>query len=428
MQARITDSYIKDQILRARSLPDGIFPPVNDLEVCDSVLAGFTLVVRRTGSMSFCLRYRNGHGVAKKYTIGKYGSISTAQARKVANFKSGEVLTGIDIQAERKRIRVEAREIRARTLGSFIDNKYKGWIVTERKSGQAILRRLETCFGDWFDRPMSDINVWLVTNWRTRRVREGAKPATVNRDISSLRALLSKAVEWGVIDIQPLRGFKKLRVDKSSITRFLTSDEEHRLRKALDDRQNLHREKRARYNEWRTVRHQEILTDLTEVSFTDHIKPIVLLALNTGMRRGELFNLKAGHINFEQRFLTVDGSGAKSGNSRIIPLNKEAYSILEQWFSEKHLGQGDYVFASPVTGERLDHLKRSWKRLMAMAHIERFRFHDLRHTFASNLVMRGADLYSVKELLGHANIETTQRYTHLAPEHKARVVELLVGT
>ncbi len=428
MQARITDSYIKDHILKARSLPGGIFPPAKDVEIRDSELIGFSLVVRRAGSMSFCFRYRNTQGVARKFTIGKYGNVSTTQARKIAKFKSGEVRTGIDIQVVRTRTRAEAKEIRKRTIRSFIDDKYRDWILTERKTGKAVLCRLEANFGDWFDRSMSDINPWLVTSWRAKRVRGGTKPATVNRDISSLRALLSKAVEWDVIDNHPLRELKQLPEDKSGITRFLTSEEEIRLREALDERQCQQREKRTRFNEWRKTRHHEVLPSLISISFTDHVKPIVLLALNTGMRRGELFNLKTEHINFQQKFLTVEGSGAKSGNTRIIPLNREAYRILFQWCNERGLGQGEYVFASPVTGEKLDHMRRSWHKLMVLACIERFRFHDLRHTFASNLIMKGADFYSVKELLGHANVETTQRYAHLAPEHKARVVELLVGT
>ena len=83
------------------------------------------------------------------------------------------------------------------------------------------------------------------------------------------------------------------------------------------------------------------------------------------------------------------------------------------------------VFPSPVTGESLISIKRSWGAVVKDAKLEDFTFHDLRHTFASKLVMKGVDLNTVRELLGHASIDMTLRYAHLAPEHKAAAVAVL---
>ncbi len=79
------------------------------------------------------------------------------------------------------------------------------------------------------------------------------------------------------------------------------------------------------------------------------------------------------------------------------------------------------------TGARFDNIKRSWGQLRDRAGISDFRFHDLRHTFASKLVMAGVDLYVIKELMGHSTIQMTERYAHLAPQYKANAVEKLVS-
>ena len=99
--------------------------------------------------------------------------------------------------------------------------------------------------------------------------------------------------------------------------------------------------------------------------------------------------------------------------------------MAEDLEGERAAADAVRVFPSPVTGERLDNVNTAWREIMKKAQVTGFRFHDLRHTFASNLVMLGADLTTVRELLGHADIETTLRYAHLAPEHKAATVALL---
>lgn len=124
-----------------------------------------------------------------------------------------------------------------------------------------------------------------------------------------------------------------------------------------------------------------------------------------------------------KKTLTVEGSTSKSGQTRHVQLNTDAVAMLSLW---KEQSTGALVFPSPVTGEKLNNIKKSWGLLKERANISDFRFHDLRHTFASKMVMAGVDLYTVKELMGHSSIQMTERYSHLAPEHKASSVERLV--
>ena len=151
---------------------------------------------------------------------------------------------------------------------------------------------------------------------------------------------------------------------------------------------------------------------------------MVLLALNTGLRRGEIFNLKWTDIDFSRKTLTVEGATTKSGQTRHIALNAEIIRVLQEWQQQT---VSELVFQSPVTGEPFNNIKTSWSQLRKNANITDFRFHDLRHTFASKLVMADVNLYTVKELMGHSTIQMTERYAHLAPEHKATAVERLVN-
>ena len=149
--------------------------------------------------------------------------------------------------------------------------------------------------------------------------------------------------------------------------------------------------------------------------YGDHLTPAILISLNTGLRRGELTALTWEDVNLEARMLTVRAAAAKSGKSRHVPLNNEAMMVLQQWQRQQPTGR---LF--PVRS-----FKTAWGALMATAKIDNFRWHDMRHDFASRLVMAGVDLNTVRELMGHADLKMTLRYAHLAPAHLAEAVAKL---
>ena len=259
-----------------------------------------------------------------------------------------------------------------------------------------------------------------MEKWKTSRLKSGIKPTTVNRDIAELKIVLSKAVEWGEISENPIKNVKHAKVDNRPNVRYLSKEEENRLRKALSDRDKRQKTERANANKWREDRGYPLYSDLFQQTYTDHLTPMVLLSINTGLRRGEVFHLRWEDINFNTKILTVGGDRAKSGHTRHMPLNKEAINVLKDWGVKKN----GLVFPNK-DGKPLDNIKSAWGNILKEAKIDAFRWHDLRHHFASRLVMAGADLNTIRELLGHSDIKTTLRYAHLAPEHKAEAVRLL---
>jgi integrase len=156
--------------------------------------------------------------------------------------------------------------------------------------------------------------------------------------------------------------------------------------------------------------------------YCDHITPMVLLSLNTGMRQGELFSLAWESVDLSIKTLTVLASHSKGNNTRVIPLNVEAHAVLTTIKPETAKG---LVFKSPVTGGRFNNVKKAWAEITKAAGVPDLRWHDLRHDFASQLVMKGAPLFTVQKLMGHANSRMTQRYAKLAPSTLADAVGLL---
>jgi len=234
---------------------------------------------------------------------------------------------------------------------------------------------------------------------------------TINRAVQRLHALLARAVEWKVLEKHPFSGLKPLRYDKSGRVRYLTADEETQLREALFGREAKLREARDRFNSWRAARGRQALPRRTE-EFVDYLRPVVLVALNTGLRRGEILQLEWKDVDLDGKWITVSGAIAKNGQTRRMPLNAEAVALLQAWRQFRSRRASAARVSPGSDGEGLQR--------------KNFRFHDLRHHFASRLVQSGIDLNTVRELLGHADITMVLRYAHMSPDRLAMAVERVV--
>ena len=233
---------------------------------------------------------------------------------------------------------------------------------------------------------LAKITAKMIQDYKTQRAQQ-ANVATVNRELCALKNCLRKAVEWGYLKENPA---SEIRLFKE-------------------------RPKPPRYLE-----KEEIAALLDQCPL--HIYPIVVTALNTGMRRSELFHLEWWDIDFKKRMITIrnkDGWHTKNHESRVIPMNDFVYEVLKK--HPRHINS-NYVFYNH-DGNRFDNITHGLDGAAKRAGIGHICLHTLRHTFASHLVMSGVDLPTVQKLMGRKDIETTMRYARLSPDHLKAAVE-----
>lgn len=399
--------------MRAAITADLVKTVSGDVEVWDTKYPGLVLRSRASGAKSYVVVYGRG----KKITLGRAATLTPTEARELAKQVLGDVSKGADPQAER-------RKRRAGTLRGFLDRQYGPWVKANRRTGAQTLTRITKIFpASILNRPLAELTGFQLEQWRSARRKAGRRDTTINRDLDALRAVLSKAVQWRLLAEHPMRDVKRARVDAIGRLRYLSADEELRLRAALVARDESRRDGRHRFNVWRAARGYKVLP--AAGVYPDHLTPITLLALNTGLRRGELLALTWGDVDLVGALLTVRGASAKSGLTRHIPLNTEAIAVLTTW---RPAGCPPTAFVFPgAEGAQMFSLKTAWSKVARAAKLDAFTFHDLRHSFASKLVQAGVDLNTVRELLGHGDIKMTLRYAHLAPSHTAAAVAKLVA-
>ena len=236
---------------------------------------------------------------------------------------------------------------------------------------------------------IQDVTNWLIEKWKSKR-SEKFKPGSVNRELALLKHIFSKALEWKRIKENPAQKVKRLKGETRRV-RYLIPDE------------------------------IQILLSHCEGLLSGLLKPMVTLALHTGARKGELQGLEWANVNFDIGIISL--LNTKNGERRDIPMNETVRATLKAMEQ-----RGSLVFSNRNSNQ-IDScaLYLAFHEALKKSKIENFKFHDLRHTFASTLVMGGAELNDVRELLGHKKMDMTLRYAHLSPKHKGKVVNILDG-
>jgi integrase len=242
--------------------------------------------------------------------------------------------------------------------------------------------------------PLDQIDYRCIEAYKVQKLEQDLKPKSVNNHLTILQGALKYAEKLGVIARTPI--VERLRVPDPDFD-FLDFDEAPRLVEGA-----------GQEPEWQRA---------------------VIFDLNTGLRRGELFglawdtvDLRARRIRVVRRWYRGRFDTPKGNRSREIPLNAAALAALR---AQRHL-RGDLVFCQEHGSPWEDHLLRPpLRRTCKRAGLREVGWHVLRHTFASHLVMRGATLKQVQELLGHTDIKVTLRYAHLSPNVKRDAVVLL---
>jgi integrase len=309
---------------------------------------------RDAGSGVWWIRYRV-HGVLKREKVGrKSDAIALYQRRK------SEIRAGVKLPDNFRSASVPFRALADEIL-RFSQKHHR-----DRRTVESRLKKIVSAFGD---RPAdqirpADIDEWLAKNTKT--------PATANRYRALFSLIFREAIRNGRAGKNPAR-LVRMRLEGNGRIRYLTDAEERVLRQVIAERY-------------------------------PHRMPDFLIALGTGMRLSEQFGLTWDQIDLVRREINLDQT--KNGSSRTIPMNRNVYKSFLELKKKPQLGRGDSVFDTKNP--------RMWFRAaLKEAEIERYRWHDHRHTFCSRLAMKGENLKVIQELAGHKTIQMSARYAHL---------------
>ncbi len=271
------------------------------------------------------------------------------------------------------------------TLSEF-GRQYMEYAKTNKRSwlrDQQIMVHLTGVFGPM---PLGDIGALSIERYKIDRLKAPASPATVNRELALLKHMFNLAEQWGLFrGRNPVKGIRFLPEDNLQYRSLSDAEEAELIRQC-----------------------------------SPYLQDLVTFAIHTGLRFGDILNLKWEGVDLENQ--TIKVFVKKTRRFLDLPLNDAAAKVVRGWHG---IRRNEYVFYNPETGEQWKDLWLGLKKACRKAGLKDITWHTFRHTFASRLTRAGADLVSVKELLGHSSITVTMRYAHTNREAKARAVRLL---
>lgn len=380
---------LTEKVLREAEPAEG-----RDYQIFDTDVRGFAVCIYRGGGRAFTLDYRYA-GRQRRMTFARWPEWGVTAARARAKELRREIDAGGDPLSTRDALREAPRisdlitryvEVHLPHLAAlnaadqrsmmvkFIGPAWGKMLVTEVSSYDVEL--LLTKIAEGRARPAKK-----KPNNRARKL-QGAKPTPVraNRVGEVIRKMFAYAVKWGWRDDNPAMGFRRRM--ETPRERYLSQDEIARLAAALD---------------------------MTE---DDRASGIIRLCMLTGARVGEVRQARFEDFNLEHLSWTKPATTTKQRRVHRVPISDEAAAIVRQ--RRLAVAKGSpWLFPGDAPGQPVQEIRRFWARIQKEVGIEDVRIHDLRHTFASLLVSGGASLEMIGKLLGHSQMQTTQRYAHL---------------
>lgn len=389
------------------TLVQKIEPGPKRFDVRDDALSKLILRVEPSGKKSYLVDYTKLNGRRNTKKLGDANVLTVAEAREAARLFLANVALGN-----------EPVRKKSLTVGEILEDHFAEWAQHSRKRGDYLLWLIRSSFPSLLPRQVESIEPLEIERLRIEFRKKGLKNATINKKLSALKGMFSWAVRNRLLERNPLEEIRRVKeTDSEQQIRYLTDDERGRLLSALNERDEDIKAAKRRHNIFLAERGLPLVP-----IHGDHLKPVVLVALNTGIRRGALLALEWRDIDFDTGTITLRAAAAKDSDAEVFPMNGVVRSALLEW--QTVTGKGKYLFPNR-DGSPMRDCKTAWEKLLTRAGIEDFRWHDMRHDFASRLVMAGVDLNTVRELLGHSDLEMTLRYAHLAPSAKKRAVDLL---
>jgi len=318
-------------------------------------------------------------GVRVRERIGSINLITKGIAEQALKVRVAEVIQGkFNIESVKKYLSIED-----------LINKYLNWIKDNQKTSTREKSVLKIFLNYIRIKRINEITTWDIEQYKSKRKKDGLKPNTINRELTVLRSMFNRAIEWDELKTNPVKGVKKA---------LPLNESEH--------------ERKAKY-----ITREDF--NIIIENANSELRDFIIVARNTGMRISEICNLRVSDINLQKEEIFIRDS--KNYTQRSVPINNTVKNVLIELIKDKD--DKHNIFKH----HNRNSLGIAFRRLLAALNMKgRYRPHDLRHTFITDLVTKGFDLKTIMEITGHKDIRMLiERYTHPSKENKSLAVKSL---